>query len=82
MKPPPFKIFRTCGNHLPVYKKLEKNRSIAFTIVNKLQGDVEPLKKDLQFITNQRCQSLPGGKIKLSGDHRIIIKQYLEGLGF
>jgi len=79
---PPFSIRRTVGNHLPVYKLNEIGGTFAVTVVKKIKGQIEPLRRDLSILTRSQAQAFSDGSIKIQGDHKVMVRKYLEGLGF
>ena len=79
---PPFSVFRTGGNHLPVYCVKQSGGTLAYTLIKKVRGDVEPLRRDLGFLTKQTADLYTDGTIRIHGNHKNIVKEYLQGLGF
>ena len=82
MKPPPFTVHRTHGNNLPVWREFRQNHTFVSTVVGKIRGDSAPLIRDLQILTGAEVRHAAGGRLQLDGDHYILVKKYLDSVGF
>ncbi len=79
-----FKVARTVGNNLPVFRTFSRNGTLASTWVRKVQGNrraKEALMSDLRIITRAEVEDTVEG-IRIKGDHRQSVKNYLQKLGF
>ena len=75
-------VRRTQGNHLPVWRQYRQNETYVSTMVGKIRGDSLPLKRDLEILTGVKVNSVSGGRLRLDGDHYILVKKYLDSIGF
>jgi hypothetical protein len=79
-----FRVFRTAGNNLPVYRTFSRNGSLANTWIRKLKADkqgLEAIISDLKILTRAEVAHTPEG-IRIKGDYRHVVKDYLGKLGF
>merc|ERR1719282_1488387 len=78
----PFTVHRTQSDNIPVYVFKRKNRNEAVTVIRKLRGDSEALRKELQYLC--QCPVIYGknGFLEMVGNHRRIIKAYLRSIGY
>ena len=51
-------------------------------MVGKIKGDSLPLKRDLEILTGVSVNYAPGGRLRLDGDHYVLVKKYLDSVGF
>ena len=79
---PAFAVRRTAGNYLPIYKIGRDNGTLVYTVIKKIKGDIGALSSDLKTLTRSEVLNCPDGSLKLKGDHRMMVKRYLESLGF
>eukprot|EP01080_Neovahlkampfia_damariscottae_P010997 gene10997-3703_t len=77
----PFHVQRTQSGSLPVYIDYKKGRSLALTVVRKIQGDTTELRKELMKITNKIVIEKTG-TLEIKGNHVRLVLLYLRGLGF
>ncbi|CAE7815140.1 img2 [Symbiodinium sp. CCMP2592] len=78
----PFTVRRTSSDNLPVYVVKRKNRSEDVTIVRKVRGDPEALKRELEFLCRTKVSYGKSGFLQLVGNHRRAIKEYLKSIGY
>lgn len=78
----PFSVFRTSSQNLPVYVLSKNNRSQKITVIRKVRGDTESLRKELQCLCRAPVRIVPGGSIEIYGHHRKAVLAYLRGLGY
>mmetsp|Transcript_134705 Transcript_134705/g.190455 ORF Transcript_134705/g.190455 Transcript_134705/m.190455 type:complete len:128 (+) Transcript_134705:62-445(+) len=78
----PFTVRRTSSDNLPVYVVKRKNRSEDVTIVRKVRGDPEALKRELEFLCRTKVSFGKSGFLQLVGNHRRAIKEYLKSIGY
>jgi len=81
-KPPPFLVRRTQSNQLPVWREARQNGNLVSTFVGKIRGNTIPLKRDLEILTRARVEQIDGSKLRLNGDHYVLVKKYLDSIGF
>ena len=80
----PFRVLRTSGNNLPVFRTFDRNRTLANTWIRRLRGDQrskDHLINDLKILTHSDVQLTDHG-VRIKGDHRHVVKDYLVKLGF
>ena len=79
-----FRVMRTSGNNLPVFRTFDRNRTLANTWVRRVRGDQrskEELIQDLKMLTRSEVEVTTEG-VRIKGDHRQVVKDYLFKLGF
>uniref|UniRef100_A0A7S3XRT8 Large ribosomal subunit protein mL49 n=1 Tax=Heterosigma akashiwo TaxID=2829 RepID=A0A7S3XRT8_HETAK len=78
----PFTVTRTLkGKWLPVYTDIRNGRTKTFTIVRRIEGDPEPLRRDLSALTGARAVAR-AGRVEVPGNHVPRVRAWLAGLGF
>ena len=80
----PFRVLRTSGNHLPVFRTFDRNGTLANTWIRRVRGTQTAkltLIRDLKFLTRAQVEDTDAG-IRIKGDYRHVVKDYLEKLGF
>eukprot|EP00438_Fugacium_kawagutii_P007655 Skav232203 [mRNA] locus=scaffold2626:41199:41687:- [translate_table: standard] len=78
----PFTVHRTGSDNLPVYVVKRKNRSEDVTVIKKLVGDPEALKREIEFLCQTRASYGKSGFLQVVGNHRRVIVGYLKSLGY
>lgn len=78
----PFTVHRTASDNLPVYVVKRKNRTEDVTVVKKLRGDQEALKREIEFLCRTRASYGRSGFLQVVGNHRRAIKAYLRSVGY
>merc|ERR1712129_587054 len=78
----PFTVHRTKSDNIPVYVFHRKNRSEQLTVVRKVRGNPEELRKELQYLCRCPAKFNANGFIELVGNHRRLIKAYLRSLNY
>ena len=78
----PFKVKRTSADNMPVYTIRRFNKTLIFTQVRKIRGDVHVIKEELTRICQTPARIIADGVIELNGDHKSLIKQWLSHNGF
>lgn len=77
----PFFVKRSASDNLPIYVFKKNNRTLAFTVIRKIRGDVKELKAQLEVLTRSRVVEEPGGVLQIHGNCRNSVRRYLEGIG-
>ncbi|CAE7880608.1 img2 [Symbiodinium microadriaticum] len=78
----PFTVRRTSSDNLPVYVVKRKNRSEDVTIIRKVRGDPQALKRELEFLCRTKVSYGKSGFLQIVGNHRRAIKEYLKSIGY
>ena len=85
----PFAVRRTQSNHLPVWRETRQNGFFISTFVGKIRGDILPLKNDIEKLLDYRARveiiksdASKFPRLKIRGDHYVIIREYLDSIGF
>ena len=79
-----FRVFRTSGNNLPVFRTFDRNGTLANTWIRRVKGNrhgKDELLEDLKIITRSEVELTDQG-VRIKGDHRVVVKDYLGKLGF
>ncbi len=79
-----FRVLRTSGNNLPVFRTFDRNRTLANTWIRRVRAGKEAreeLLADLKVLTRSEIEFTPEG-VRIKGDHRASVKEYLCKLGF
>ena len=79
---PPFYVYRTFTNNLPVYSDYANRHEKVKTIIRHITGDVTELAKELEKITSGSSIKIKTGRIEIDGLHSEKVKLYLSRLGF
>ena len=78
----PFMIDRTeIGMSLPVYTEYRGGGTKVITILRKIRGDVNVLRKEVEKVVGRSVEVRPG-KIEIDGNYHRRLKLWLLGLGF
>ncbi len=78
----PFSVERTdIGQALPVYTDYKGGRTKVVTLLRKIKGDINILKSEVEKVVGKKVIVKPG-KLVIDGNHHILLKMYLTGLGF
>ena len=67
---------------MPVYTIKRFNKSLIFTQVRKVRGNAETIRAELSHICGTPARIIADGVIELNGNHRAVIKKWLEHSGF
>mmetsp|Transcript_16680 Transcript_16680/g.29188 ORF Transcript_16680/g.29188 Transcript_16680/m.29188 type:complete len:137 (-) Transcript_16680:27-437(-) len=78
----PFTVHRTASDNLPVYVLRRHKRTEDITVIKKLRGDQEALRKELEYLCRTRVTYSKSGYLQLVGNHRRVIKEYLRSVGY
>lgn len=78
----PFRVQRTRSDNIPVYVYRRLNRNLAVTVVRKVRGDLETLRRELEVLCRRRVEEKPGGVLEIQGNYRRQIKAYFKGIGY
>ncbi|CAJ1360878.1 unnamed protein product [Effrenium voratum] len=78
----PFTVHRTASDNIPVYVTRRKNRTEDVTVVKKVRGDREALKREIEFLCGTRASYGKSGFLEVVGNHRRAIKGYLRSIGY
>ena len=78
----PFFVQRTFSGNLPVYREYNHDHSLKRTVVRKITGDVEELLTELKKVCSNSSMKINVGKIIITGQHKIVVEDYLRRLGF
>ena len=78
---PPFVVRRTGSNNLPVWREPRQNNTLMSTMVGKIRGDSFPLRRDLRILTHSEVEDIGSGKLRIRGDHYVLVKKYLQSIG-
>ena len=78
----PFMVDRTAvGNQIPVYIEIKAGGTKVVTMIRKIRGDAEALKKDMELVCGKPVTIKPG-KLQVDGNYSLRLKRWLTGLGF
>ncbi|CAJ1360877.1 unnamed protein product [Effrenium voratum] len=61
---------------------VRKNRTEDVTVVKKVRGDREALKREIEFLCGTRASYGKSGFLEVVGNHRRAIKGYLRSIGY
>lgn len=75
-------MYRTGSDKLPVYVYKRKNRNEVVTVIRKVKGNEEQLRKELEFLCRCRVSVGKSGFLEVPGQHRRVIKAYLQSIGY
>ena len=78
----PFKVRRTRADNIPVYTIKRFNKSLVFTQVRKVRGNVETMRDELSHLCGSPAKIISDGVIEINGNYKSIIKQWLQSSGF
>mmetsp|Transcript_139974 Transcript_139974/g.390216 ORF Transcript_139974/g.390216 Transcript_139974/m.390216 type:complete len:160 (-) Transcript_139974:381-860(-) len=78
----PFTVHRTASDNIPVYVFKRKNRTEAVTVIRKVRGNVDELRKELECLCQCRFAYGKNGFLEAVGNHRKVIKAYLKSIGY
>eukprot|EP00928_Gymnodinium_smaydae_P010009 TRINITY_DN13758_c0_g2_i1.p1 TRINITY_DN13758_c0_g2~~TRINITY_DN13758_c0_g2_i1.p1 ORF type:complete len:242 (+),score=41.19 TRINITY_DN13758_c0_g2_i1:69-728(+) len=78
----PFTVHRTGSDKLPVYVYKRKNRNEVVTVVRKVRGSEEDLRRELEFLCRCRVSVGRSGFLEVPGHHKRAIKAYLRSIGY
>ncbi|CXJ02340.1 mitochondrial ribosomal protein L49 precursor, putative [Plasmodium berghei] len=77
----PFSIRRTASDNLPVFLKYKNNKNIVVTVIRKIKGNKEILKKEIEAICNINVIEKPDC-FMIKGNHKKKIKDYFKYIGY
>ncbi|CAD7935104.1 unnamed protein product [Amoebophrya sp. A120] len=78
---PPFYVKRTSSGNLPIYVFKKNNKTLALTVIRKVRGDINELKKQLEVLCRTRVRISESQGLEIFGDCKNVIRSYLEGCG-
>jgi hypothetical protein len=67
---------------MPVYTIKRFNKALIFTQVRKVRGDVEIVREEISRICGSPARIVSDGVIEVNGNHRSVIKNWLQSSGF
>lgn len=73
---------RTQADNIPVYTVKRFNKSLIYTQVRKVRGDIESIRNELSEICGTKARVIADGVIELNGNHRAVVKEWLMHSGF
>jgi translation initiation factor 1 (eIF-1/SUI1) len=65
-----------------VYTIKRFNKALIYTQVRKIRGDVDTIKSELSRLCGTPARVIADGVIELNGNHRAVIKEWLQYSGF
>ncbi|VWU51379.1 mitochondrial ribosomal protein L49 precursor, putative [Hepatocystis sp. ex Piliocolobus tephrosceles] len=77
----PFYIRRTASDNLPVFLKYKNNKNLVVTVIRKIKGNREVLKKEIESICNINVIEKTDCFL-IRGNHKKKIKEYLKYIGY
>jgi len=78
----PFTVHRTQSDNVPVYVFHRKNRTEQITVIRKVRGSAEDLRRELAYLCRAPVSYNSSGCLQVVGNHRRIIKAYLRSIGY
>mmetsp|Transcript_59860 Transcript_59860/g.129743 ORF Transcript_59860/g.129743 Transcript_59860/m.129743 type:complete len:181 (+) Transcript_59860:129-671(+) len=78
----PFTVHRTGSDNLPVYVYRRNNRSQVVTVIRKVKGNQEELRKELVHLCRSSVIVGREGYLEIMGHHRRAVKAYLRSIGY
>ncbi|CRH01694.1 mitochondrial ribosomal protein L49 precursor, putative [Plasmodium relictum] len=77
----PFYIRRTASDNLPVFLKYKNRKNLVITVIRKIKGNKEVLKKEIESICNSNVIEKPDC-FMIKGNHKKKIKEYFKYIGY
>ncbi|KAF4326611.1 mitochondrial ribosomal protein L49 precursor [Plasmodium falciparum NF54] len=77
----PFYIRRTASDNLPVFLKYKNNKNLVITVIRKIKGNKEILKREIKSICNSEVIEKPDSFL-IRGNHKKKIKDYFKYIGY
>ncbi|CDR96416.1 hypothetical protein, conserved [Babesia bigemina] len=78
----PFHINRTASGNLAVFVKHRNNGNLAYTYVQKVRGNRQILKQEIQELVGNRRIVDTRNAFVIQGNHKNLIVKYLKSIGF
>ncbi|GAW82177.1 60S ribosomal protein, mitochondrial precursor [Plasmodium gonderi] len=77
----PFYIRRTASDNLPVFLKYKNNKNLVVTVIRKIKGNKEILKREIESICNTNVIEKTDCWL-IKGNHKKKIKDYFKYIGY
>mmetsp|Transcript_10113 Transcript_10113/g.22748 ORF Transcript_10113/g.22748 Transcript_10113/m.22748 type:complete len:167 (+) Transcript_10113:118-618(+) len=78
----PFRVGRTGSDNLPVYLQKRLNGNTMLTLVRKVGGDDEALRRELEVLCQKKVHVGRSGYLEINGNHKNKVKAYLQSIGY
>eukprot|EP01027_Heterolobosea_sp_BB2_P023831 GEZU01035849.1.p1 GENE.GEZU01035849.1~~GEZU01035849.1.p1 ORF type:complete len:184 (-),score=7.23 GEZU01035849.1:111-614(-) len=77
----PFHFKRTPFGNLPVYMDYKNGRTKIVTVVRKIEGDVQEVRRELETLTGLPVE-VKQGSLLIKGNQSALVKAWMRALGF